>query len=185
MKMLTLTALFLLLTACAAPDRTAAPDSSEMDPNRVIFADGKVSFIPPKGFNRMTEEHVIRKFPNANRPQHVFANERQSVSVGITFSLANVPEGNLTGLKDSLEKTLSRVVPGIQWQKQDLIELNGIQWVNLRFQSNAIDTEIINDMYATSFQGKGLFISYNSTVREYESIKGSFDESRSSIFVKQ
>lgn len=47
----------------------------------VSFAGGRVSFIPPPGFQRMSKEMVEKKYPRAHAPEYVFANEKTTVSI--------------------------------------------------------------------------------------------------------
>ena len=141
--------------------------------------------MPPPGFQPLTQDQIEKKYPRGNAPKQVFANETQSVSVAVTFSPAKVAPNQLQELKEALEQMLPRMVPGIQWQTKDFVEINGIRWIHFRFTSHAIDTDIQNDMYATSFEGKGLFFNFNSVVSEYEKVKTILDQSKHSIKVKQ
>jgi hypothetical protein len=179
--------LLLFVVSCSpAPENNESPLTAETpEANRVSFADGRVSFVPPPGFQSLTQEQIEKKYPNANAPQHVFANETQSVSVAVNFSPARISPSQLPGLKESLEQAFSRMTPGLQWQTKEFLEINGTRWIHFKFTSNAIDTEIQNDMYVTSFDGKALFFNFNSTVGEYEEAKSILEESVNSIKVRQ
>jgi hypothetical protein len=160
--------------------------SSAQAQEKVVFADEKVSFVLPVGFARMTEEMVDKKYPRGNAPQHVFANERTTVSIATGFT----PNSNLTveqlpQFKEFMEKTLERNVPGLQWIDRGLKEINGIKWVHFEFQSNAIDTEIRNTMLMTALDNGLVMFNFNSTVGEYELYKAALEQSQRSITIKQ
>jgi hypothetical protein len=168
------------------PSAAASPaDSGSNASERVSFANGKVSFVPPAGFRPMTQEQIDKKFPPGNAPKHVFANERQSVSVGITFSPAKVSPDQLPEIKAAFEQMLPKMVPGLKWQNQELVEINGTKWARFKFISRAIDTNIQNDMYVTSFRGRALIFGFNSIVSQYDEVQASFAESRNSIKITQ
>lgn len=185
MKWILLT-LLLFVSCTLTPKNNDENNSSPIfEPNRVSFADGKVSFVPPLGFKQLTQEHIDRKFPKGNGPRHFFANETQSVSAGITFSPGQVSPNKLEELKEAFEQMLPRMSPGLQWQTREIVEINGVKWVHFRFTSQAIDTDIQNDMYITSFEGKALIFAFNSVISEYEAVKALLDESKSSIRIKE
>jgi hypothetical protein len=108
-----------------------------------------------------------------------------SVSVGVTFSPAKVSPSKLQELKEAFEQMLPKMIPGLQWQTRDFVEINGVKWAHFRFTSQAVDTDIQNDMYVTSFEGKALIFALNSTLSEYEAVKAMLDESKNSIRVRQ
>lgn len=186
--------LILLLFAVSCSCSSAPQNSNSSLPptadatgadNRVSFADGKVSFVPPPGFQALTPEQIGKKYPRGNAPQHVFANETQSVSIAVSFPPAKVSPDQLEGLKESLERMMTRMTPGLQWQTREFVEINGTRWIHFKLTSNAVDTRIQNDMYATSFDGKPLFFNFNSTVGDYEEFKAILEESKNSIKVRQ
>lgn len=152
---------------------------------RVYLAGKRVSFVPPAGFTAMTPQEIAVKFPNrgGNPPQHVYANERRSVAVAITFSPARVAPEQLPELKNFMPQFLERAMPDIQWITKDFAAINNVRWIQLEFISRAIDTNIHNDTYFTSFEGKMLGFNFNSTVKQYEAMKAELHKSRDSIMI--
>lgn len=55
--------------------------------------------------------------------------------------------------------------------------------MQLEFISRAIDTNIHNDTYFTSFDGKMLGFNFNSTVEQYGAHKAELLKSRDSIII--
>lgn len=176
------------LPVVAAPQPSTqiqTPASPTTKTQRVYLAGRRVSFVPPVGFTAMTPEEIAFKFPSgANQPQYVYANKRRSVSVAITFSQAQISPEQLPELKNFLPKFLERVRPGIKWITQDFTVINKVRWIQLEFISSAIDTNIHNDAYFTSFDGKMLGFNFNSTVEQYDAVSAELIKSRNSITIR-
>ena len=148
---------------------------------RVKLGDGRVSFIPPAGFKQLTKEEIAKKYLRGNPPQYVFGNQSLSVNVAVTFSNARVSPEQLPEYKEAMEEMLPRLIPGLQWLTRDLIDVEGRKWFHLEMTSYAIDTDIHNHLYSTSFDGKALIFGFNSTVKEYPQMKEALEKSFRSI----
>ena len=165
---------FLIALICFAAQPVAASQ-------RVALGDGRVSFIPPAGFKKLTKEEIAKKFFRGNPPQYVFANETLTTSVAVTFSSAKVSPEQLPEYKEAMEAMLPRLVPGLQWLAREIVELSGRKWFHLEMTSHAIDTDIHNHLYSTSHDGKALIFGFNSTVKEYPMMKEALAKSVESI----
>lgn len=176
----------LPVVAAPQPSTHQTPASPTTKTQRVYLAGRRVSFVPPAGFTAMTPEEIAFKFPSgANQPQYVYANKRRTVSVAITFSQAEISPDQLPELKKFLPKFLEQVRPGIEWITQDFTVINNVRWIQLDFISKAIDTNIHNDTYFTSFNGKMLGFNFNSTVEQYDAVSAELIKSRNSITISQ
>ena len=149
--------------------------------NRVSLADGRVSFVLPPGFRAMTEAEIDFKYPRGNAPQYVYANERQSVSIAITFSPQAVTMDRLPELKAAMEQMMPGSIPGLAWLRREMTEINGRAWVHFEMTTSAIDTAIHNEMLLTAFDGKMLGFNFNSTVEQYGQFKDALQRNRDSI----
>lgn len=175
----------LPVVAAPQPSTHQPPASPTTETQRVYLVGKRVSFVPPAGFTAMTPEEIAFKFPSgANQPQYVYANKRRTVSVAITFSQARISPDQLPELKNFLPKFLEQVRPGIEWITQDFTVINKVRWIQLEFISKAIDTNIHNDAYFTSFDGKMLGFNFNSTVEQYDAVKAELRKSRNSIIIR-
>lgn len=175
----------LSVVAAPQPSIHQPPASPTTETQRVYLAGRRVSFVPPAGFTAMTPEEIALKFPQGtNRPQPVYANKRRTVSVAITFSQAQISPEQLPELKNFLPKFLELAVPDIKWITQDFTVINKVRWIQLEFISRAIDTNIHNDAYFTSFDGKMLGFNFNSTVEQYDAVKAELRKSRDSIIIR-
>lgn len=148
---------------------------------RVALGNGRVSFIPPAGFRQLTKEEIAKKFLRGNPPHYVFANDTLSSSVAITFSNAKVSPEQLPEYKEAMETILPKMIPGLKWLTREFVELSGRKWFHLEAISSAIDTDIHNHLYSTSFDGKALIFGFNSTTKEYPKMKEALEESVQTI----
>ena len=154
----------------------------------VQIAHGRISFVPPQGFKPMTREEILVKFGRkgaAEAPQVVYSNERQSVSVAVGFRGQNLSAAQLPELKRALEASFERDLPGLEWRVREMIELNGIHWIHFQMKVAAVDTQIVNDIYATVFDGRLLLFNFNSTVATYDAHKESLEKSARTITLSQ
>lgn len=192
----------LTLTACAASSNNSNESSNALSINRsgsngevssttsqadgrVPLGDGRVSFIPPANLKPLTKDQIASsKFSKTQPPQHVFANDRQSVSVAITFLSMELAPEQLAEFKDSMERLLSRAISDVQWKAREIVVINGRKWVHLEVASEAPDEDLHNHQYTTSFDGRALVFGFNSTVKEYPQVKDALLRSAQTIQVK-
>jgi hypothetical protein len=147
------TAVVLTVVACAV----WAHSSALAQEKRIDLADLGVSFVPPKGFSTWNKEMILKKYPNRNPPKYVYAgDERGRVSIAVTTMPAPAElDDDFAKLRELLEKTFRKSHPDAKWIKRDYATLNGTRWVHLSLETQAIDTRIQNDLYAT-FKGKDI-----------------------------
>ena len=166
--------LFLILlqpTFCIAQDK-------------VSLYDDKVIFILPNGFKIMPSEVAEKKYPNANRPQHIYSDKKATSSIGITFNRqVKVAPNQLSQFQEYMVKTYERMIPGLKWLKNSLVTINGTRWINLIFISNALDTEIYNNMLMTSLDNSLLMFNFNTTKEEFNNISQLLISSMESITI--
>ncbi len=151
----------------------------------VALQNGRVVFEPPTGFRELTQQEISLKFSRGNPPSAVYANDDMSVSVSIVFSPAAVEPPHLEDLKSAMEQTLPRLIPNLTWVKREMVNLNGTTWVHFELTSSAIDTDIYNHMYMTSFDGKMLGFNFNSTKGKYPAYSHQLEKSFQSIHISE
>lgn len=171
----------------AATPTTPEPASPPSPPDatgRIYFRDRQISFIPPTGFTAMSQAEIIRKYPGVRPPQYAYGNPRRTVSVAITIADADIQPEELPAFKRFMENFMEKSVPGLKWHDRDLLTLNGLTWIRLDFTSKAIDTNIRNDMYLTSWQGKMLGFNFNTTIELATAVRDELVKSRNSIRIQ-
>jgi hypothetical protein len=181
-------------SATTAPESldtpSVAPIDTTTDPvidanGNVSLASGRATFTLPPSFTPMTAEEIALKFPSrgGNQPQYVFANDRRNVAIAITFSSARVTTEQLPELKTVIQSSITRTMPDIQWLTEEMTTINQQPWVHLEFVSRAVDTQIHNDTYFTSLDGKMLGFNFNATAGQYQAVKSELDKARNSIVI--
>lgn len=154
---------------------------------RVQLKDGRVSFVLPAGFKALSKEDINFKFGRngaAYAPEFAYSNEQQNVSVAVGFSGNGLQSAQLDELKKFFEAQFERQIPGVEWIEREIVTREGRRWIHFHLKAAAIDTGVINDMYATVFDGQLLLFNFNSTIAQYESHKESLRRSAQSITVK-
>ena len=175
---------FCLLICGASHAQTAAPSTSNVEPRRVSLYDGIVSFVPPEGFTPPSEEVIRRKFPNATSPASVYANARTTTSIAVSYHPAQaLTPDQLPEFKSFMKSMFDKQQPGLEWLKDELVEINGVRWVHFEIVTAAVDAKIHNDMLFTSVDQRMLLFNFNSTLSEYAKYEAALARSRASIRV--
>lgn len=172
-------ALVVALLAGAAAARQEQP---------VQVAGGRITFVPPAGFRPMSREDINFKFGRrgaAEAPELVYSNERQSVSVAVGFRGKDLPAGRLADIKRALEADLERNMPGLEWRAREIVELNGTRWIHFGLKAAAVDTTVVNDIYATVLDGRLVTFNFNSTVAQYDAHREALERSARTITVRR
>jgi hypothetical protein len=160
-------------------------DVKKASPKKVSLENDGLTFELPPGFTQMTAEEIATKFPKGgNPPKFAYGNGKRTVAIAVTFSPVQVSDEQLPKLKMVLQEQLKQAMPDAKWLKQEMTAINGKPWVHFSMVTQAVDTEIHNDMYLTSFKGKMLGFNFNSTVAEYDKAKSELGKMRDSITIR-
>lgn len=143
----------------------AAPVAGQ---SRASIAGGAVTLEVPEGLRELSGEELALKYPHpTHAPQHAFASGDMGVSIAVTFSPARVAPAQLLQLKATLEQAMPKLNPSIRWIRREVVEIDGRSWIHFEFTSQAVDTQIHNHAYMTSFRGRMLGVNFNSTEAQY------------------
>ena len=151
----------------------------------VSLKDGAIAFDTPPGFRQLSAAEIATKFPARNPPAVVYGNNDNTVTVAVTFSTSKVAPSQLEALKTSMEQVLPRAIPNLVWVNREIVNANDRQWVHLEMKSSAIDTDIHNNMYLTSYQGQMLGFNFNATTSNFPTNQKALHESFRSIRIKE
>ena len=163
---------FVILSAACAQAEIFSLDS------------GNVSFDAPDEFTELTSEDITLKFPSSRAPQFVVGNEERSTTIAYDWKQDRLLLSDLAQFKDAMVQMFNRIVPGIQWKEDEVVEINGREFVHLEFISSAVDTDIYNIMLATSYQDRMLVFNFNSTVSDFETVEDDLRRTVETIFVR-
>lgn len=125
--------------------------------------DDKLSLLIPDGFSEMDEELLRTKYPNARRPPLVYTNEAGTINIAINHTRNRLTPAELPQLHEQMDATIRQQHPDANWTFSGLQDHHERKWMQLEFESQALDTTIHNIMVATSVDGRMLLVSFNVT----------------------
>nr|WP_255430631.1 hypothetical protein [Xenorhabdus sp. TS4] len=122
----------------------------------------------PKGFTLMDEKSKRLKYPSMrdSNEKVIFTDERGKVNIIISAETVSMLPEQLDMFTDSLVKMMPNYQPLLQ-----KVTVDGKDARIIDFISSAMDTDIHNKMLTTSFNGKAVIVSFNTTVDEWEQYK--------------
>ena len=148
---------------------------------------GKVSFSPPAEFEKMTDDLILKKYPELSGPRVAFSNRETTVSVLVAFAEErNLRREQLPQFKDFMISTLEQAIPELHWLTKELVDLNGRSWIHLEYISRRVGSrEVHNDAYITSLDNRMLLFNFNAAATEYEKARDVLQRSKATIAVKE
>jgi hypothetical protein len=174
--------------ACGNKGSSPASTTAASGPGngRVALGDGRVSFIPPENLKQLTKEQIAAsKFSKGKPPDYVFANDSQSVTVGVVLNFIPLKPDELEDYVYANHRLLSMAIEDVQFLTEEVVTINGRKWVHFEVMSEVPDIALHNHQYTTSFNSGALVIGFNSTPQEYPQFKDAFLKSAQSIEVKE
>ena len=177
----------VVATACnkkgGSPANTGAAGIS--DDGRVTLGDGHISFIPPPNLKQLSREQIAAsKFNKDRPPDYLFANDSQTVTVGVVSNFIDLKPEELEDYLYANHRLLSMAIADVQFVTEEIVNINNRKWAHFEVMSDVPDVALHNHQYTTSFNGGALVFGFNSTVQEYEQYKDALLKSAQSITVK-
>ncbi len=136
-------------------------------PGGIELADTGITFTPPEGFERLPKNLIDLKWPGKNAPRYVVANAGATTTVAFDVKNKDLSVMNMEDLRVSFEQMFNVAIPGIQWKQNKVVSHDGKKWILLEMTSSAIDTDIHNIMFITSFQKRMVIFNFNSTKQDF------------------
>ncbi|MEM9282338.1 MAG: hypothetical protein AAGA96_10955 [Verrucomicrobiota bacterium] len=155
--------------------------STRMLAEPIQVAGTAVTFDPPNGFAPLSQEIIAIKWPTDRAPAYAIGNPSGSTTVAYDLKPNRLPQEALPDVQKSFTQLFERMVPGIIWKKNELIEHSGQRWLMMEMTSNAVDTDIYNIMLITGFDGKMLVFNFNSTREDFPRYEAELRKSLNSI----
>ena len=180
-----LVATLLIFAACGKKGNSPANAGGTTSEGRVQLGDGRISFIPPPNLKQLTKDQIATsKFNKDKPPDYLFANDSQTVTVGVVFNLIDLKPEELEDYLYANHRLLSMAIADVQFVTEEIVDINNRKWAHFEVISDAPDVDLHNHQYTTSFNGGALVFGFNSTVKEYEQYKDALLKSAQSIAVK-
>src|SRR5262245_14259943 len=125
-------ALSFILIVVFCLDVQAAPGLEKK-----ALLDGKMSLLIPVGFQPLSQEILLRKYPNPNPPNLVYANERATVTIALTHTGYDVPPERLPEAFQQVEAGIKGAQPNAHWYRSELTTINGRRFFLMELRSPA------------------------------------------------
>lgn len=142
---------------------------------------GKITFEVPAGFNQLPQDVVDRKWPAKQAPRFVVGTEGGTTTIDYDLKPYQLPADKLPEVRKSFTKQFERVVPGIVWKRNEIVQLAGRKWICFEMTSTAVDTDIHNMTLMTGFEGQMLVFNFNSTREAFPRVEKALRKSMNSI----
>lgn len=152
---------------------------------QIQVADAPVHFEAPEGFKAVPQDLIALKWPSHRAPRFVVGNERATTTVAYDIKPHRIPQDQLPEVQQSFTGLMERMVPGIRWINNELIELAGQRWLLMEMSSNAVDTDIHNIMLITGIGEQMLIFNFNSTKEEFPKVETALRKSLRSISISR
>ena len=143
---------------------------------------GNITIDLPDGFALMAPEEKTRLFPREDSEVYSSADDMAAIAFG--FKSVPLRPDQLPLLKSVLPTDLVRAVPGLQWIKSDMVDLDGTKWIYCEFISPAPGGDFHSYYLFTSYRGLEYVISFHIRVSAFATWSAAVDKSLHSITVK-
>jgi len=147
----------------------------------IKVADTEVTFEAPEDFKPLSKEIIATKWPTNRAPAYAVGTPSGSTTVAYDLKPTNIPQEALPEVQKSFTKLFERIIPGIAWKKNEIIEHSGQKWLLMELTSSAIDTDIYNILLMTGFEGKMLVFNFNSTKADFPKYEAALRKSLKSV----
>lgn len=155
--------------------------SSTLFAEPVKVADTEVTFVAPEGFKPLSKEMIATKWPTNRAPAYAVGTPSGSTTVAYDLKPHHIPQEALPEVQKSFTQLFERMIPGIEWKKNEIIEHSGQKWLLMEMTSNAVDTDIYNIMLMTGYEGKMLVFNFNSTKEDFPKYESELRKSLKSV----
>lgn len=139
-----------------------------------------VTFESPIEFEPLSKEIIAYKWPSNRAPNYAVGNETASTTIAYDYK-TDVSGATLSDLKEQFTNSFDRMIPGIEWLENEMITLDGEEWIMFEMTSNAIDADIHNLLLVTILDNKLLMFNFNSVKSEFKKYEKVLRESIASI----
>lgn len=147
----------------------------------IKVADTEVTFEAPEDFKPLSKEIIATKWPTNQAPAYAIGTPSGATTVAYDLKPHNIPQEALPEVQKSFTELFERIIPGIAWKKNEIIEHSGQKWLLMEITSNAVDTDIYNIMLMTGYQGKMLVFNFNSTKEDFPKYEAALRKSLKSV----
>ena len=136
----------------------------------------------PYDFAELSPEDIEVKWGGGkNDPTWSVGNERMGTTISYSKAPNIINNDTLSDVMSNMIRFMKRMVAGIEFSKNEMIELNGSDWFLLEFSSNATNADIKNMMIGTKVENDLIMMNFNSTKEDYVKYENLLRKSMASV----
>ncbi len=155
--------------------------SSSLASAETITVEGTtVTFETPEGFKPLSALMIARKWPRNRTPNYAMGNKSGSTTIAYDYQ-TDVTGDTLSVLKAQFTGLFEQSIREIEWIKNEVITLDGEEWLLFEVTSNATDTDLHNLLLITILDNKLLMFNFNSVKSEFPQYEAALRQSIESI----
>jgi len=147
------------------------------------LANGGVSFVAPAGFTALSASELATKFPRTRPPRHAVGNASRRTTIAYDLADGSAPPDIESGRKVLVE-SLEQQLPDLKWFSNRVNRVGQRDWAYLEFTAPALDQRIHCIMLMTIVDERILMFNFNSTEKEFPTVRQALQASIASISVK-
>lgn len=148
----------------------------------IKIPDSNIFIRTPYDFAELSPEDIKAKWgERGNDPTWAVGNELLGTTISYHKTLGVMKGDTLPNVMSNLVKVMKRMVAGIEFSKNEIIELNGSDWFLLECNSNALNADIKNMMIGTGVGNDLIMINFNSTKEDYLKYENLLRKSMASV----
>jgi hypothetical protein len=162
----------------------AGPPKPNASESTFTLANGGISFVAPAGFTALSTAELATKFPRTRPPRHAVGNASRTTT--IAYDLSDEPAGStdLESGRKIMAESLEQQVPDLKWLLNTVDRVGQRTWVHLEFTAPVLDGQIHCIMLMSVFDARILIFNFNSTEKEFLTIRRALHASMASISVR-
>ena len=150
----------------------------------ISLDNGNITFEVPDEFKPVPQKILDIKYPSKRAPRYVIGNESAATTIAYDLKPNSMPQDKINEAREAFSQMFPRIIPGLEWKENKVIQLSGRKWGYLEMTSTAIDTDIYNIMLFTGYNGQMLIFNFNSTKEQFGKYEDALRKSLLSIKVK-
>src|SRR5262245_38114660 len=116
----------ILVGACNRKSGSPSSAVSSAGPGecRVTLGDRRVSFIPPPNLKQLSKDQIAASKFSKKPPDYLFANDAQSVTVGVASNLIELKPEELDDYVYANHRLISMGIPDVEFLAEEIVTIN-------------------------------------------------------------
>lgn len=159
---------FFLMFVAYSMILVPAAAAKTQNTTNISIPETPISISLPNDYEIYGQDMIDLKFqPGPQQPTWVAGSNDGTVSVAFSINSENISATPLAKAMNQMKMGLSQHRTELKWINTEIKKFKGKSWAHLEFISPALDSEIINNMFFSSYGKKMILLNINATTKEY------------------